>query len=187
MKKGVIRGSFLRISGKRLINKYKFKAWARIFMKWNLKSTSMMPLGHFAVSYFTVNLLKQFIDEDYNILLVWFISILPDFDIVLSSLIIHRGPTHSIVSMSVLFIPFYLYYKRGFNYFVALLTHSLLGDYFTFYGIQLFWPLNKSWYVASQKYLLSTVRIDLLKIEIVLFFLMIIHLRFTRYRINNSR
>lgn len=147
----------------------------------------MMPLGHFAVSYFTVNLLQLFVDEDYNIFLIWFISILPDFDIVLSSLIIHRGPTHSIISMIVLFIPFYLYYKRGFNYFVALLSHSLIGDFFTFYGIQLFWPLNKRWYVASQKYLLPKGSFNLLKIEIVFFVLMVIHLGFTRYRSRINR
>ena len=146
---------------------------------------SMYPLGHFAVSYFTVNLMKPIVDEDYNLFLVWFISVLPDFDIFLSSIVVHRGSTHSLVAMIVLFTPFYLYYRRGFKYLAALLSHSLIGDYFTAYGVQLFWPLNNRWYVASSLYRLSGLK--QFRIELLLFALMLIHLWYARYRAARAR
>jgi membrane-bound metal-dependent hydrolase YbcI (DUF457 family) len=45
-------------------------------------------------------------------------------------------------------IPFFIVYrKQAIPYFAALLSHVLLGDFFTG-GIQLFWPLSQNWFGA---------------------------------------
>ena len=57
----------------------------------------------------------------------------------------HRGPTHSIITITVLMIPFFMIYrKQALPYYAALLSHSLIGDFFTG-GTQLFWPLSQNW------------------------------------------
>jgi membrane-bound metal-dependent hydrolase YbcI (DUF457 family) len=61
----------------------------------------------------------------------------------------HRGPTHSIITISVLMIPFFVVYrKKAIPYYAALLSHILIGDFFTG-GVQLFWPLSKGWFGAT--------------------------------------
>ena len=58
----------------------------------------------------------------------------------------HRGPTHSIVVITVLMIPFFVIYrKKSIPYFAALLSHILIGDLFT-WGVELFWPLSQGWF-----------------------------------------
>jgi len=59
----------------------------------------------------------------------------------------HRGPTHSLILIFLFFLPaFALYRKRAAPYFVAVILHSILGDYFTGGGVQLLWPLTPYWY-----------------------------------------
>jgi len=70
-------------------------------------------------------------------------SVLPDVDLLLRFLT-HRGPTHSILTITVLMIPFFVVYrKKTIPYYAAILSHILIGDFFTG-GIQLFWPSLKT-------------------------------------------
>jgi membrane-bound metal-dependent hydrolase YbcI (DUF457 family) len=56
----------------------------------------------------------------------------------------HRGPTHSFITITLLMIPFFVVYrKQAIPYYAALLSHILIGDFFTG-GIQLFWPLSQA-------------------------------------------
>ncbi len=82
-----------------------------------------------------------------NLPLLLAASVLPDLDLLLRFLM-HRGPTHSILTITVLMIPFFFVYRKHvIPYFAALLTHILIGDFFTG-GIQLFWPLSHSTFGA---------------------------------------
>lgn len=70
------------------------------------------------------------------------LSILPDADL-LFPFIAHRGPTHSAITALVVFIPFLVVYRRkALPYLVALLSHSLVGDFFVGGHIQLLWPFS---------------------------------------------
>ena len=82
-----------------------------------------------------------------NLPLLLAASVLPDFDLALHFLM-HREPTHSIITITVLMIPFFVIYrKQALPYFAAMLTHILIGDFFTG-GIQLFWPLSLNMFGA---------------------------------------
>ena len=115
----------------------------------------MYPPGHFAIGYFITIYLNRYIKEDTFLPFVLIASILPDIDIFFNQYILHRGPTHSIVTMSLLFIPFYYVYRKGFTILAAVYSHSLIGDYVTAYGTQLFWPLTDNWYRAPPQLLLG--------------------------------
>jgi membrane-bound metal-dependent hydrolase YbcI (DUF457 family) len=131
----------------------------------------MWFLGHFALGYFSALGVSKFTKEKINIPLVWFISILPDIDFFFEPLIIHRGPTHSIVIAALAFLPIFLIYRRGLPYFAALLSHSLIGD-FLVPPVQLLWPIDMSWYGINSSLKLTGIMETML--EISLFALMII-------------
>jgi hypothetical protein len=77
-----------------------------------------------------------------NIPLILILSIIPDIDIVLMGEL-HRGPTHSIIMALLVFIPFFVIYSwKAAPYFIALASHSLIGDFFIGGQIQLLWPLS---------------------------------------------
>jgi membrane-bound metal-dependent hydrolase YbcI (DUF457 family) len=74
------------------------------------------------------------------------LSVIPDIDILIP-FVEHRGPYHSIIMAIVVFFPtFVLYRKNAFPYFVALIQHSLIGDYIAGGKVQLFWPLTSQLY-----------------------------------------
>ena len=74
-------------------------------------------------------------------------SVLPDIDLLFRFLT-HRGPTHSFITISVLMIPlFAIYRKKAIPYYAALLSHVLVGDFFTG-GVELFWPLSHNLFGA---------------------------------------
>jgi len=55
----------------------------------------------------------------------------------------HRGPTHSILLTTLVFIPIFIYCReKAIPYFLALVQHALIGDYLAGGGVQLLWPLN---------------------------------------------
>jgi membrane-bound metal-dependent hydrolase YbcI (DUF457 family) len=85
-----------------------------------------------------------------NIPILLVLSILPDIDIIYDFLTgseIHRGPTHSIVVATLAFIPiFIIYRKKAIPYFLALISHPLIGDFFIGGKLQLFWPLSTNEY-----------------------------------------
>jgi membrane-bound metal-dependent hydrolase YbcI (DUF457 family) len=89
-----------------------------------------------------------------NIPLLLVLSILPDIDIVydyLTGAEIHRGPTHSLIFAAVMFIPFLVYYrKKAVPYFLALLSHSLIGDFFVGGQLRLLWPLSRAQFGAHE-------------------------------------
>ncbi len=81
-----------------------------------------------------------------NIPALLVLSLLPDIDIILSNLTgleLHRGFTHSLVFAVVMSIPFFvLYGKRAVPYFLALISHAFIGDFFIGGQLQLFWPFT---------------------------------------------
>lgn len=83
-----------------------------------------------------------------NIPLLLVVSILPDIDVVydfLTGAELHRGPTHSIIVATLVFAPFFIVYrKRAIPYFLALISHSLIGDISG--QVQLLWPLSTNQY-----------------------------------------
>jgi hypothetical protein len=84
-----------------------------------------------------------------NIPLILVLSIIPDIDILLGVSELHRGPTHSIITALIIFIPvFAIYRRKAVPYFIALASHSLIGDFFIagHIGIMLFWPLSSNFY-----------------------------------------
>ena len=141
----------------------------------------MYPFGHFALGYFIAIYLNRYIKEDTFLPLVLLASILPDIDIFFSQYIVHRGPTHSIITMSLLFIPFYIIYRKGFTLLAAVYSHSLIGDYITARGIQLFWPLTDNWYRAPPQFHLNGH--ETIIIESILFVIMLIHIILKRARV----
>jgi hypothetical protein len=81
-----------------------------------------------------------------NIPLLMVLAILPDIDIIFDLLTgteIHRGPTHSVIAIALAFIPlFIIYRKKAVPYFLALISHPLIGDFITGGQLQLLWPLS---------------------------------------------
>jgi membrane-bound metal-dependent hydrolase YbcI (DUF457 family) len=76
--------------------------------------------------------------------------VIPDIDIIFEVLLkipLHRGPTHSLITAILFFIPFFLLYKqKAMPYFVALASHSLIGDFLIGGQVQLLWPFSTSEY-----------------------------------------
>ncbi|MBN2336684.1 metal-dependent hydrolase [Candidatus Bathyarchaeota archaeon] len=139
----------------------------------------MYPLGHFALGYFAAYIIGRLTGEETSIPVVWFLSVAPDIDVLIPFLE-HRGPTHSVVVMALLFLPVYIASRRWLPYFAALLSHPLVGDYFTGYGCKVFWPLSDAWIAAPWRYRISSR--SLFVVEGVLFaamaaFILLKHLR----------
>ncbi len=101
-----------------------------------------------------------------NLPLLFTISVLPDFDLLLFTFIEHRGHSHSLLFPLLVCLPFFVVYKKkAIPYFVALLSHSLIGDIFSG-GIQLFWPFSTEWLFISNLSVRGAVSVGL---ELVLF------------------
>jgi len=80
------------------------------------------------------------------------LSVIPDIDIlfrILFPFLEHRGPTHSLIAGLIVFTPFFVIYRRkAVPYFVALVQHSLIGDYIAGgpLGTQLLWPITTQYF-----------------------------------------
>jgi membrane-bound metal-dependent hydrolase YbcI (DUF457 family) len=99
-----------------------------------------------AFGYIIGKAASKVLDVDLNVPLVLAVSIISDIDLLIPHLE-HRGPTHSFVVFSFLFLSSFLFYKKKtIPYFLASIQHSVLGDFFTGGGVQLFWPLALHWY-----------------------------------------
>jgi hypothetical protein len=118
-----------------------------------------------ALAYLLAKGSGKLLKINFNIPLVLVLSIIPDIDIVIGYLLnteIHRGPTHSIIVAVLVFIPFFLYYRqRATPYFVALVSHSVIGDFFIGGQLQLFWPLSTSEFGLTYISIYSTVNVVL--------------------------
>jgi membrane-bound metal-dependent hydrolase YbcI (DUF457 family) len=93
---------------------------------------------------------SKFLKTNLNIPLVMTLSIIPDMDILaehvpgLAPILQHRGLTHSLVVSFIIFIPFFVVYRKtAVPYFIALVQHALIGDYLTGGGLQLLWPISQ--------------------------------------------
>ena len=97
-----------------------------------------------ALAYLLAKGSAQPLKVNINIPLVLVLSIIPDIDI-LAGEGFHRGPTHSVILAVLVFIPvFVLFRKQAVPYFLALVSHFLIGDLFIGGNLQLFWPLSTS-------------------------------------------
>jgi membrane-bound metal-dependent hydrolase YbcI (DUF457 family) len=109
------------------------------------REDKMFAVGHLAIGYLSAKVFQKFIRTDINLPMIFFLSLIPDIDLLIPGLV-HRGATHSIIVLTLMFIPIFLFYrKNSIPYFVAITQHALVGDFFTG-GIQMFWPLTSNWY-----------------------------------------
>ena len=110
----------------------------------------MFAVGHMAIAYLLGKGSSKSLRIKLNIPILLVLSILPDIDIIYDFLTgseIHRGPTHSIVVSALAFIPiFIIYRKKAIPYFLALISHPLIGDFFIGGKLQLFWPFQQRQY-----------------------------------------
>ena len=138
----------------------------------------MYPPGHLALGYFAGKITSKITKNETNIPLLWILSMLPDIDILIPTLV-HRGPTHSIIVATAIFTPIIIYYKKGIPYYASLISHSLIGDYITAYGCQLLWPINQTWYKYENPLTHTT---QVIPLEILLFAIMIGHILIEKYK-----
>ncbi len=113
----------------------------------------MFAIGHFALGYLTGKGSSKLTKTDVNLPLLLVVSVLPDIDLILQNLnmglFMHRGPTHSIITITVFMIPlFILYRKKALPYFIAALSHPIIGDLPTG-GVELLWPASQHWFGDS--------------------------------------
>ena len=105
----------------------------------------MYALGHLGLGYLIGKGTAAFSHRDESIHVVLLLSLLPDVDLLIPFLP-HRGPTHSIIVVLLMMLPFLLLYGRNaIPYALTLVTHGLIGDALTG-GAQLLWPLSAQRY-----------------------------------------
>jgi membrane-bound metal-dependent hydrolase YbcI (DUF457 family) len=105
----------------------------------------MYAVGHLALGYLSGKTASKILDVEINIPLLFLASVLPDIDLLIPGLE-HRGPMHSVIVFCLLFLPiFILFKKRAIPYFLALIQHSLIGDFLTG-TTQILWPITTNWY-----------------------------------------
>jgi hypothetical protein len=108
----------------------------------------MFAVGHLSLAYLLSKASSKFLKVSLNLPAIFALSVLPDIDLVFGSLIgvnIHHGPTHSLVFALIVSAPFFiLYRKRVAPYFIAYISHFLIGDFFIGGTLQLFWPLSSN-------------------------------------------
>jgi len=110
------------------------------------RKTASFAVGHMALGYLLGKASAKLLKVNFNIPLILVLSVIPDIDILFDFLLqseIHRGPSHSIITAVLVFIPFFvLYRQKAAPYFAALLSHSLIGDFFIGGQLQLLWPFS---------------------------------------------
>ena len=99
-----------------------------------------------ALAYLLSKATSKLLKVKINIPLILVLSIIPDIDIILNFLFniqIHRGPTHSLITATLVFIPFFIIYRwKAVPYFTALASHSAIADFIIGGQLQLLWPLS---------------------------------------------
>ena len=109
----------------------------------------MFAIGHFGLGYLLGKVSAKLVGTRLNFPLLFVVSILSDVDLLFVNFLIHRGPTHSLVFSLLVFLPFFMFYrKKTVPYFIAFLSHSLIGDIYS-RGIQLFWPFSTDWFFIT--------------------------------------
>jgi len=108
----------------------------------------MYAVGHLALGYITGKVAGKLLNLEVNVPLLLLASIISDIDLLIPGLE-HRGPTHSLIFLTLLFLPLFIIYgKKATPYLIALTQHSLIGDYVTG-GVQLLWPVTTHIYGAA--------------------------------------
>ena len=106
----------------------------------------MFAVGHMALAYLLSKAASKLLKVKINIPLILVLSIIPDIDIILNFLFniqIHRGPTHSLITATLVFIPFFIIYRwKAVPYFTALASHAAIADFIIGGQLQLLWPLS---------------------------------------------
>jgi len=127
-------------------------------------------------------------DTKLNLALLFTVSVLPDLDVFLFRFIEHRGPIHSLsFSLVVCLLFFVVYRKKAFPYFVALFSHSLVGDVFSG-GVQLFWPFSTDMFFLSNFSVFGAVSVGMeLFLFVVCTAVMFINKDFQRLLHNKTR
>jgi membrane-bound metal-dependent hydrolase YbcI (DUF457 family) len=106
----------------------------------------LFAVGHLSLGYICGFATSKAFKTNINIPLILLLSVIPDIDILIPQLQ-HRGPTHSIITAVIFFIPFFIIYrKKATPYFTALTQHFLIGDFIAGGNIQLFWPITTQHY-----------------------------------------
>jgi membrane-bound metal-dependent hydrolase YbcI (DUF457 family) len=99
-------------------------------------------VGHIAFAYLSSKASARVLRTRLNIPLALTLSVIPDADLLFPFLE-HRGPTHSVITALIVFAPlFFVFRKKALPYFVALVQHSLVGDFIAGGRIQLLWPIT---------------------------------------------
>src|SRR3990172_8620705 len=102
----------------------------------------MFAIGHIALAYLISKASAKTLKLSPVMPAILVLSIIPDMDILFGNEI-HRGPTHSAIATLLIFIPLFITYrKKATPYFLALLSHSLIGDLIIGGNLQLLWPLT---------------------------------------------
>lgn len=102
-------------------------------------------VGHFSIGYILAKASSPMTKRGINLPLVFALSVIPDIDILFPFLQ-HRGPLHSIVLLTAVFIPLFIKYKAAaIPYYFALLQHPLIGDLIGGH-VQLLWPFTTKYY-----------------------------------------
>jgi membrane-bound metal-dependent hydrolase YbcI (DUF457 family) len=114
-------------------------------------------VGHLALGYTAGRISAKLLKTKVNIPLLLTLSVIPDIDILFSRFLEHRGPTHSIITALIIFAPIIaVYRKQALPYCIAVIQHSLIGDYVTGGRIQLLWPVTTQYYGTSISIMSST-------------------------------
>jgi membrane-bound metal-dependent hydrolase YbcI (DUF457 family) len=110
------------------------------------RESILFAVGHFALGYILSKTSSKMLKINFHIPTILMLSVIPDIDILFPFLE-HRGLTHSIVTASIVFVPiFAIYHKKATPYFIALIQHSLIGDYLVGGKTQLLFPLTTQYY-----------------------------------------
>jgi len=104
-------------------------------------------LGHLAIGYFIGISISKVTKENVNLPLIFLFSLLPDIDVFIPALV-HRSITHSVILVLIVFIPIFFISKKGFPYFGAMASHTLIGDYFIGTPFQMFWPVTQEFFLS---------------------------------------
>jgi membrane-bound metal-dependent hydrolase YbcI (DUF457 family) len=106
----------------------------------------LFAVGHLALGHILGYTTSKTLKTNINLPLILVLSIIPDIDLLIPQ-IQHRGPTHSIITATVIFIPLFIIYKQKTTpYFTALIQHSLIGDFISGGKVQLLWPITTQHY-----------------------------------------
>ncbi len=127
-------------------------------------------VGHLALGYILGKSASSPLRVNINIPLVLTLAVIPDIDFLFEPALTHRGPLHSVIILTLIFIPFFMVYRKlAFPYFLAIVQHSLIGDLVGGGHLQLLWPLSNSYYGL----VIPTVTIIILEWVLFLFSMLV--------------